>query len=122
MTRVEKFEEKLFAYSLTNENLKGFVQEIVNSHLKSFNSFLVLEMAISTQNQSQNFKIMKKNYQLFSKLLAHYYQIGVDKRLPGVAAFFSKKMIHSTHSLFDQQMRTAKLREATLSDFVDLKG
>ena len=63
----------------------------------------------------------KKNYQLFSKLLANYYQIGVDKRLPAVAAFCSKKMIHSAQSLFDQQIRTAKLKEATLSDFVDLK-
>lgn len=127
LIRLENFEKKLFAYSLTNENIKTFVKEVVVIQLNSFHLFSILEETkFKKENQSsktiKNSKTVRKNYQLLGQLLASYYCLGSDKRLPIGMSFISKQMVNSVQLLFDQQIQTAKLKEVTLSHFIDLNS
>ena len=119
MAKVETFEANLFAFPLTNENLKIYVHELANIHLKAFNSFLVFEM--KNPSQELDTTTMRKNYQFFNLLVASYYKMGIETRFPVGLALVFKKMIDSMQHLFDQQIQTAQFKEVTLNDVVDLK-
>jgi hypothetical protein len=120
LIRSEKLEEKLFAFTLTNDHLKQYVHHLAKIHLKCFNQFLALEYLKKPQKPTET--LTRENYQLLNTLIAEYYSVAVESRFPTVLAFTSKKMIRSTKNLFDQQLQTAKLMDSTLSDFVDLRS
>jgi hypothetical protein len=119
MGKIEALEEKLFAFPITNKDLKLYVHLLVNIHLKFFNAFLTLELLNS--NQSIDEATMRKNYHHFNSLLAAYYLVAINSRIPSGIAFTLKKVVQLIEHLNDGQIKTVKLKETNLSDIVDLE-
>jgi hypothetical protein len=119
MSNFKKLEEKLFAFPITNESLVLYVDLVAGIHFRFFNPFLAIEMLKPFQNPDE--EIIRKNYQHLNFLLAEYYSLAVDCRFPSGMVMASKKIVHLIQHLFHNQIQTAKLKDSTLSDLVDLE-
>jgi hypothetical protein len=119
MTKIKNLEEKTFAFPLTNHFLELYVENLTQIHLNSFKYFLIAEGMKPLQEIDAN--AMRKNYQHCTELLASYYVVGINARLPMGVAFISKQVLKLTKTLLYKQIHTAKLRDCSLGEFIDLK-